>query len=628
VGTTNVVWTVTDIHGNTSQCTQVITITDDEQPSIVCPADIVITNGIDSCSAFVNIVAPIVADNCAVASVVNNYNNTANATDIYPVGTTNIIFTVTDIHGNTATCNMNVTVVDDEQPEIVCPADITIGTDNGVCETNVTIPAITADDECGIATIVNSYNGTNNASDIYPIGTTIVTWTVTDIHGNISQCDMTITVEDDENPMITCPCDQNEYFTGACEFTLPDYTALATTWDNCDVNLVVTQIPVSGTVITGNTTITLTATDDALNFSSCTFEVIVLDSIIPVLFDCPGNQSVAYTDDCDYTLHNYITEFSVSATDNCDSDVTITQSPVAGTIIYGNTTITITATDDSGNSTTCVFDVTPSDQTSPVIAGCPGNFDVEYDSGCGFTIPDYATLLGITVTDNCDPNPIVIQSPDAGNVITTPTTVNLLAIDNQGNMSVCAFTITPLDTSVPTIVTCVADQVVDAESDCGFTMPDYTSLLVTDDNCDSGLTIEQSPIPGWVIYSNTTVTMTVTDDAFNYTECQFNITIVDNTDPIITVCAPDTVEQVNSACNFTLPSYTSLVTASDNCDASLTYTQSPVPGTVVSGHATVIPVTITVTDDAANFTTCTFNITLNDSINPTHHLSCQPNCEH
>jgi hypothetical protein len=169
VGTTNVIWTVTDIHGNTSSCTQAITITDDEVPSIVCPSDINITNGIDSCSAFVAVSLPVVLDNCAVASVVNDYNGTADATDIYPVGTTLVTFTVTDIHGNISDCAMNITVFDDEQPEIVCPADITIGTDAGVCETAVSVPAITANDECGIATVVNNYNGTSDASDIYPI---------------------------------------------------------------------------------------------------------------------------------------------------------------------------------------------------------------------------------------------------------------------------------------------------------------------------------------------------------------------------------------------------------------------------------------------------------------------------
>jgi hypothetical protein len=80
----------------------------------------------------------------------NDYNGTANASDNYPVGTTTILWTVTDIHGNVSTCTMSVTVVDDEAPEITCPADITVDTDLDVCEAFVTVPAIANVDECGI----------------------------------------------------------------------------------------------------------------------------------------------------------------------------------------------------------------------------------------------------------------------------------------------------------------------------------------------------------------------------------------------------------------------------------------------------------------------------------------------
>jgi len=44
----------------------------------------------------------------------------------------------------------------------------------------------------------NNYNGSADASDIYPVGTTTLTWTVLDIYGNSAQCTQTITVTDDE----------------------------------------------------------------------------------------------------------------------------------------------------------------------------------------------------------------------------------------------------------------------------------------------------------------------------------------------------------------------------------------------------------------------------------------------
>jgi len=51
-------------------------------------------------------------DNCGVASVENDFNNSATlAGASIPVGTKNIVWTVTDNTGNTATCNFDVTVI-------------------------------------------------------------------------------------------------------------------------------------------------------------------------------------------------------------------------------------------------------------------------------------------------------------------------------------------------------------------------------------------------------------------------------------------------------------------------------------------------------------------------------------
>ncbi|MFM9986466.1 MAG: HYR domain-containing protein, partial [Flavobacteriales bacterium] len=306
-----------------------------------------------------------------------------------------------------------------------------------------------------------------------------------------------------------------------------------------------------------------------------------------------------------------------TASDNCDNNVTVVQVPAAGTIIFANTLVTVTATDDSGNTVSCSFDVTPSDVTAPWITGCPANFDESVDTGCGFTIPDYISTLNITVSDNCDPNAFMLQNPAPGTVVFADQIINVTAFDDQGNMSVCAWTIHLIDTSNPIIVNCAPDQIVSADANCEFAMIDYTGLVVANDNCDANLTYVQNPAVGTIIAGGASVTITVTDDAGNSTTCTFNVSVNDDTDPIIVTCAPDVTEQVDSSCEFGLLDYTNLIVANDNCDPTLTYTQDPIAGTIYNGHATVIPITITVTDDNGNFTTCSFNVTLEDSINPT-----------
>jgi hypothetical protein len=75
---------------------------------------------------------PTTADNCTVASVTNNHPSTT-----YTLGTTTVIWTVTDGSGNTATCSQTVTVVDNVNPTITCPANITVNVDAGLCVATV-----------------------------------------------------------------------------------------------------------------------------------------------------------------------------------------------------------------------------------------------------------------------------------------------------------------------------------------------------------------------------------------------------------------------------------------------------------------------------------------------------------
>ncbi|MCB0762122.1 MAG: hypothetical protein KDC12_11420, partial [Flavobacteriales bacterium] len=136
------------------------------------------------------------------------------------------------------------------------------------------------------------------------------------------------------------------------------------------------------------------------------------------------------------------------------------------------------------------------------------------------------------------------------------------------------------------------------------------------DNCDASPVLTQSPTAGTLVSGTTTVTVTATDVYGNASTCTFQLIVVDNTAPVITVCAVDVTEQLDGSCELSLPDYTGLVTATDNCDLSLTVTQSPLAGTILSGDGTVQTVVITVTDDNGNSTTCSFDVTLEDTVVP------------
>ena len=193
VGTTTVTWTVNDIHGNSKTCQQTVTVTDNELPTITCPASVSVNNDPGQCYATVTLENPVTGDNCGVQSVTND------APATFPVGTTKVTWTVNDIHGNSKTCQQTVTVTDNELPTITCPASVSVNNDPGQCYATVTLVNPVTSDNCGVQSV------TNDAPATFPVGTTTVTWTVNDIHGNSKTCQQTVTVTDNELPTITCP---------------------------------------------------------------------------------------------------------------------------------------------------------------------------------------------------------------------------------------------------------------------------------------------------------------------------------------------------------------------------------------------------------------------------------------
>ena len=104
-GITVVTLTVTDANSKSSMCATTVTVTDATLPTITAPANVSVASEPGSCSATVALGIPQVADNCGVKEVVNDHPDT-----IFPVGTTPVTWTVTDLNGNQQTATQLVTV--------------------------------------------------------------------------------------------------------------------------------------------------------------------------------------------------------------------------------------------------------------------------------------------------------------------------------------------------------------------------------------------------------------------------------------------------------------------------------------------------------------------------------------
>ncbi|MBN2774430.1 MAG: gliding motility-associated C-terminal domain-containing protein, partial [Prolixibacteraceae bacterium] len=110
-GSAAVVFTATDECGNSVETSATFTIEDKTAPIINCPANITVDIDINTPDAIVNIPQPVISDACGNVTFINDYNNTADASGVYPIGLTTVVYTATDECGNTSTCEFTVNVL-------------------------------------------------------------------------------------------------------------------------------------------------------------------------------------------------------------------------------------------------------------------------------------------------------------------------------------------------------------------------------------------------------------------------------------------------------------------------------------------------------------------------------------
>jgi gliding motility-associated-like protein len=230
-------------------------------------------------------------------------------------------------------------------------------TDPGSCLDSIAIPFPITEDNHSVKSVINDYNGSSDASDYYPAGTTFVRWTVEDMSGNSTYCTQSITVEDKEEPEILCSPDTIAYLNDSCEYTVPDFIHSTTVQDNCDQGPVLTQIPLQGSILQGAGTaheIILTARDESGNESICTFNILLIDNTPPLAISLLDTTIVVSEGVFEANVIIDPPEFF----DNCGIETVVNNfnggTDASGIYRYGTTTVMYTVTDV--NSNTATFD--------------------------------------------------------------------------------------------------------------------------------------------------------------------------------------------------------------------------------------------------------------------------------
>lgn len=446
--------------------------------------------------------------------------------------------------------------------------------------------------------------------------------TATDEAGNSGQCLMTINIIDDTNPVIACPGDSNIYVDENCEVILPDFNGEIIVSDNCTSagSITLSQNPLPGMVLSGHLTnqnIQFTATDESGNFSTCSFNVRTIDTLVATII-CPTDTTVYKDNSCQGTLADYTSSAIVN--DNCvpSSSLIVSQNPAPGTTITANQTITLTLTGGiPATSEQCTFNAQLIDTIAPSIV-CGASSDLYADASCEALLTDYTGSA--LINENC-PGYVINQSPSPGTTLNPGTSVITLTItDAAGLTDQCQFNQQVLDTISP-VISCPADQSQPLDVNCQLSISDFTGLAIASDNCTSSLVYSQVPSTG-TINSPTQITITVTDNALNDASCSFWLIPIDNTNPTIN-CPGPTQVSVDATCSYSLTDFTGGAIGADNCSPaiSLVYSQSPVVGTILNPG--IQPIQISVSDTSGNTGVCNFNLTVVDLTPPT--VSCPAN---
>jgi gliding motility-associated-like protein len=131
-------------------------------------------------------------------------------------------------------------------PVIIAPAPVTVYTDAGICSASgVSLGSPVTSDNCSVASFIN------DSPTVFPLGSTTVTWTVTDGVGNSAIATQTVTVNILPAPILTSSDTDNNF----CPGTSVTFTATAVGWTNYDFR--VDGISVQNGLLTTYTTTTL-----------------------------------------------------------------------------------------------------------------------------------------------------------------------------------------------------------------------------------------------------------------------------------------------------------------------------------------------------------------------------------
>jgi len=512
----------------------------------------------------------------------------------FGVGTTTITCWARDGAGNLASGSFSVEVHDTTPPEVTVPADLTAEATavDGAAATFAASAADLVDGE--VTTSCAPLSGSR-----FPIGTTTVSCSATDTHGNTGTSSFEVTVQDTTPPALTLPADVTLEADGA------DGTTYSFSWSandlvdgdlskqvSCDWTSPA-KFPLDLAI-----PVTCSVTDGHGNQASGTFYVTVKDTTAPKL-TAPASIEAQAT-----SAQGATVTFTVAATDRVDGEVAVSCTPASGSVFAigpsesQTTVVDCMATDRHGNAATEHFPVTVVDKLGPALT-LPPDLTVEATGKGGAAVVYAATALDVVdgpVTPVCTPASGSTFPLDQTTVVTCTVT------DNHRNTVTGSFKVTVQDTSPPAL-TLPGPITREATGPGGAPVSYEASAL---DVVDGPVAVGCSKASGSTFSLGTTTVSCSARDAHGRSfTSTFAVTVVDTTSPVIAK-APD-LRVTATGTNGAVVSYAA-PTATDVVDGTDGVSCAPASGALLPLGDTTI--SCSTSDKAGNRAESTFKVSV------------------
>ena len=320
----------------------------------------------------------------------------------------------------------------------------------------------------------------------------------------------------------------------------------------------VSVTPVSGSFFAIGTSV-VTATTEAGETCSFTVTVNPADDAEAPTISCPGDITV---DESSPSANTAIVTYNVSATDNSGSANVSCDPPSGSSFAIGTHAIVCTATDASGNTNTCTFNVTVNQ------IGCDLDANSPAPTPNIASLPTINAACSVTLLPQNDPT-----ATDACGATINGDTTDDRAYDSPGTYTV-HWTYTDSAGHIST-----QDQTIIIQPDNTAPVPDVASLPTATGECSVSLTAPTATDNCAGTLTGTTANMVVsgagthtvvwtyTDNAGNTTQQNQTVVVTDTSAPVVTLTGSSSV---TVECHT---SYTDAgATASDNCLGAMTPT--------------------------------------------------------